>query len=142
LQPRREERYQTIKDLRVDLKNLQRELEFSAHSLRATASATHPAPAPPPTPSSSPSSILAAPRFSLRHALLLVPIVGLLVAATWWFVARRNVPLNLAALKTTEVASWRSAPGEVYSIGTFSPPRRMAARTSGSNRRRRASRCR
>ena len=132
LRVRREERYQTIRDLLVDLKSLKRELEFSAHSLRATAPATQPAQASQtaqiaPAASTSPSSILAAPRFSLRHALLLVPLAALVVGATWWFVARRNGQVGALALKTTEVVNWQSAPGEVYSIGTFSPDARLVA---------------
>src|SRR5205085_10315003 len=38
-----------------------------------------------------------------------------------------NGPVSAAALKTLEVVSWRSAPGEVYSAGTFSPDARMIA---------------
>ncbi|MFL6208208.1 MAG: protein kinase domain-containing protein [Pyrinomonadaceae bacterium] len=131
LRVRREERYQTIRDLLVDLKSLKRELEFSAHSLRVTAPAMQPAQASPtaqiPAASTAASSILAAPRFSLRHALLLVPLAALVVGATWWFVARRNGQINASALKTMEVVSWRSTPGEVYSAGTFSPDARIIA---------------
>src|SRR5205085_3028641 len=110
LQKDRGERYQTSQELLLDLKSLSRELEFTGQTdgaLQPTKQlATHA------------TGALTARRFSLMHALAIVLLAGLALGAVWWSAFRRNA-LAPAALKTTEVAIWRSAPGEVYSLGSF-----------------------
>jgi serine/threonine protein kinase len=129
---RREERHQTVKDLLADLKSLRRELEFSAHSLRvppARDSASHAADVAP-----AQSSTLTAPRFSLRHLLFVLPLALVLLAgAAWWLSARRGAQDGALApsnLKTTEIISWRSAPGEGDSPAAFSPDGKRIAFSS------------
>jgi Tol biopolymer transport system component len=132
LRPRREERYQTVKDLLIDLKSLRRELEFSAHSQRQTGAAAMTSRADVSAPAR--SSILAAPRFSLRHLLFALPVaLLLLVGATWWLWARRGAPTETfapASLKTAELISWSSAPGEGDSPAAFSPDGKRIAFSS------------
>lgn len=125
LRAEREERYQTAKDMLVDLKTLHRELDFSARSGRASG-AGHTSRTG--QVASAHSSILTEPRFSLRHLLFVLPVAVLLFGTAWWLLARRGAPTDAPApsvLKTTEIVSWRSAPGEVSSPGSFSPDGKM-----------------
>jgi len=112
LQKDREKRYQTSHQLLLDLKSLSRELELSEHSGRVLSQtnevATHA------------TTALTARRFSLLHTLAILLLVGLALGAVWWITFRRSA-LSPASLKTAEVATWRSAPGEIYSVGSFSP---------------------
>ena len=112
LRKEREKRYQTSQELLLDLKTLNRELEFSDHSTRLFSQTNEVA--------AHATGALTVRRFSLLHALAILLLVGLAVGAVWWFLFRGDA-LPPAALKTAEVATWRSAPGEVYSVGSFSP---------------------
>ena len=116
LQKDKESRYQTSKDLLLDLKSLSKELEITAHTGRVTPHTNE--------TGAHATSPMTARRFSLAQILALFLAAGLVISAIWWFSARRNAmsetPLP-ATLKTVEVATWRSAPGEVYSLGSFSP---------------------
>ena len=112
LQKEREKRYQTSQDLLLDLKSLSRELEFSDHVGRVLPQTNEVA--------AHATGALTARRFSLLQALAILLLVGLAVGAVWWFTFRGDV-LPPASPKTAEVATWRSAPGEVYSVGSFSP---------------------
>ncbi len=124
LQKDKTARYQTSQDLLTDLKSLSRELEFKAQMGRTNEMATH-VPEP-----------VKAKRFSWVQALALVLLLSLMISAVWWFASRRNTlteaPVG-AALKTAEVVSWRSAPGEIYSIGSFSPDGKRVAFVSTSS---------
>jgi tricorn protease len=73
---------------------------------------------------------LTAPRFSLRHLLLLVPVVLLLGGAIWWLVIKQrseSPTRSPASWQIKEVMNWASTPGEVYSLGSFSPDAQMIA---------------
>ena len=112
LQKDRQQRYQTSNELLPDLKSLDRELELGdrqslvlPQNKEAVAHTT---------------STLTVRRFSLLHTLAILLMVGLALSAVWWFTFRRTA-LSLPSLKTAEVTNWRSAPGEVYSVGSFSP---------------------
>lgn len=127
LQKDKDSRYQTSKDLLIDIKSLSRELDFNSQMGRTQEVAQH----------------LTIPitrrRFSLLHALAMVFIAGLAISAVWWFAVKRtgqSEMLLASSLKTAEVASWRGAPGELYSTGAFSPDgMRVAFVTSGSGTR-------
>ncbi len=128
LRKNQDERYQTCKDLLVDLKELKSELEFSAKLSRNTGSTPQiktefPAPA---------TSAASVPRwFTTRRALLTLPAVLLLAVAIWWFVGRgESETFPPGSLKSVEVTSWPSAPGETYSVGSFSPDGKVIAFTS------------
>jgi len=60
-------------------------------------------------------------------------VAGLVIGGTWWFIGKRNYEnetLQPSSLNTVEVVNWRSTPGEVYSVGSFSPDGKMVAFTS------------
>ncbi|HEY9232310.1 MAG TPA: serine/threonine-protein kinase, partial [Blastocatellia bacterium] len=82
----RERRYQTSKDLLLDLQSLQQELEATVQPSHATAeimtAETREEPAPP-------TGAVAARRFGLRQALFIVPLLLLATAVVWWLVAGR-----------------------------------------------------
>jgi eukaryotic-like serine/threonine-protein kinase len=112
LQKEKENRYQSSHELLLDLKSLNRELELSDPPgvvLRPTGEVAAYA-----------TSTLTTRRFSLLHALAILLLAGLALSAVWWLAFRRHMP-SPASLKTAEVATWRSAPGEIYSVGSFSP---------------------
>ncbi|HVF92025.1 MAG TPA: protein kinase, partial [Blastocatellia bacterium] len=112
LQKNREKRYQTSHELLLDLKSLSRELELSDHAGRVLPRTNEVA--------AHATGALTARRFSLLHALAILLLAGLALGTAWWFAFRGNA-LPPASLKTVEVATWDSAPGEVYSVGSFSP---------------------
>ena len=128
LRKNKDERYQTCKDLLVDLKDLKGELEFSAKLSRNTGST-------PPVKTEVPAPAISAATkpvwFTPRRALLLLPAVLLIAAAIWWLAARDGGEnFSPASLKSVEVTSWPSASGEVYSVGSFSPDGKVIAFTS------------
>jgi serine/threonine protein kinase len=126
LQKDKENRYQTSKDLLIDIKSLTRELEFTSQMGRTNEVATHR------------TRPITARRFSLVQALAGVLVASLGIGAVWWFAFKRNAPTETllpSSLKTAEVFSWRSTPGELYSIGSFSPDGMkvaMVSTTSGT----------
>ncbi len=131
LRKNKEERYQTCKDLLVDLKDLKGEMEFSAKLGRNTGSANaihaqEVALTPPPAKT--------AARITPRLAFAALAVAALLIVAVWWFVARdRGETFSPASLKSVEITSWPSAPGEVYSVGSFSPDGKVIAFTSAKS---------
>ncbi len=131
LQKDREERYQATKDLALDLKSLRRELEFSAEFNRATYGGEKNLTAEMPKQHTTVAETVK--RFSLNNALLVLLSAGLLFGGGWWFFGKngkQSETPEAASLKTVEVVNWAGAPGEVYSVGTFSPDGKMIAFTS------------
>lgn len=123
-------RYQTSAELLADLKELKQELAFAAKQRRAGSEAETQQIAAP-AAITSPDLILKR-RWLSRRALLLLPVALLILAVIVWLVwrGRPRATFDPASLKTVEVVSWRSVPGEGYSIGAFSPDGRMIAFTS------------
>ncbi|HEY7544975.1 MAG TPA: LpqB family beta-propeller domain-containing protein, partial [Blastocatellia bacterium] len=120
----REHRYQNARDLQIDLQSI-KESELGGRlipSARATKE----------NRAAQTASAMTEPRFSVRQSLTGLAVVLLLVGAIWWFVTRGSQPetISPASLKTVEVVSWASTPGEVYSVGSFSPDAQMIAFTS------------
>jgi eukaryotic-like serine/threonine-protein kinase len=114
-----DERYQTSKELLADVKDLKSELEFSARLERSTG-ATKALRTEEVTPA--PAAVAPARRFSLLQVLPLFLAAALLLASVWWFYVRaRDEAFSLASLRSVEIISWPSSPGEFYSIGAFSP---------------------
>ncbi len=125
LRSRRDERYQTIKELLVDLKNLKNDLQFAEKLNRATGESSYVSTGQIPTV---PSSAFTVQRFSLRHALIALPVLALVIGSIWWFLGRRGTAIvSPSSLNSVEVVSWKSTPGELYSTGTFSPDGKMIA---------------
>ncbi|MGB2753038.1 MAG: protein kinase [Pyrinomonadaceae bacterium] len=127
----RDHRYQHVKDLQIDLQDLRDELKFEA-KLNQTADQSIPAQL---TGSEGPRStfterISATRRFTLLHAIVFIAIVGLLVGGIWYFRPRPAANVIAGSLKTTEIANWSSAPGELFSNASFSPDGKMIAFSS------------
>ena len=123
LHKKKDERYQTCKELLVDLKDLKSELDFSAKLERNSGSAKPlPTAEVSPVPSVLPAPAIPAKRFMTLQVVMFFSAVALLFAAAWWFFATsRRETFSPASLKSVEITSWPSSPGELYSVGTFSP---------------------
>jgi serine/threonine protein kinase len=124
LQKNREERYQVVKDLALDLKTLKNELELSSKLEFISEQ----------VPADKPGINLAAianmRRFSLFHELIILFLTALTISGIWWFFLRGDKisePPAAATLKTTEIIGWSSSPAESYSVGSFSPDGKMIA---------------
>ena len=131
LQKDREKRYQATKDLALDLKSLRKELEFSAEFDRVTYGGEKNLTAEMPKQHTTVAET--GKQFSLNNALLVLLLAGLLFSGLWWLfigVNKSSETLEAATLKTVEIVSWSSSPGEFYSVGTFSPDGKMIAFTS------------
>jgi eukaryotic-like serine/threonine-protein kinase len=129
LQKDRDERYQVMKDLALDLKTLQRELDFSASGHRTTHENAH---ATVDAEQRKTTNALNFQRFSFLHIFSILLAIGLGIGVLWWLLAARDgdKTVEVSQLKTIEVVNWAAAPGEFYSIGTFSPDAKMIAFTS------------
>ncbi len=128
----RDERYQSMKDLALDLKSLRKELEILVKSERAAVKTPENATA---VISQRPTAALEkVRRFSTGGVFLILLCAGLISAGFWWFSNRKTIePATInetSTLKNSEIVSWSSSPGEVYSIGSFSPDAKMIAFTS------------
>ena len=126
------DRYRSSKELLVELKDCKSQLEFSAKLGRSTGS-VKPVPTAEVAPVASaevqPGS--ARPPVAFRKTWWWLPVAVVLLAAVWWFWWReRDEGFSPAALKSVEITSWPSAPGEVYSVGSFSPDGKVIAFTS------------
>ncbi|MEN3334354.1 MAG: eukaryotic-like serine/threonine-protein kinase [Blastocatellia bacterium] len=126
----KERRYQSAHDLQADLQAVKQESELTARRARS-------GPVTRVNLTAQTSSMLTAPRFSLRQ-LLLVLIVGLLLVSVigWLVMARHGNVVEtppLASLQNVEVVRWASLPGEVYSTGAFSPDSKWIAFTSSKS---------
>lgn len=121
----RDQRYQYIRDMIEDLKDAKQTLEVDAKIVTPTsigkASKTL----------SNTADLATQRRFSLIHALIFLLITSGIIGTIWWFLPKSGTADLL--LKSTEVVSWASQPGEVYSEGTFSPDAKMIAFTSTQN---------
>ena len=130
LHKKRDERYQVIKDLALDLKALKRGLEFSAEYDRVTDGAERNLTTEIPKQV---TTVENARRFSAGSLLMILLSAGLLLGGVWWFFGGINKVTetpDAASLKTAEIVSWAASPGEFYSTGTFSPDGKMVAFTS------------
>lgn len=132
MQKDREERYQVIKDLALDLKSLRKGLEFSAEFERVTDGAERNLTAElPKRKTLAPTET--GKQFSALYFLPIVLAAVLIFGGVWWFLGRNNnksEATEAAALKAVEVVSWNSSPGEFYSVGSFSPDNKTVAFTS------------
>jgi len=128
----REHRYQHVKDLEIDLDDLRDELKFEAklnkpteQTLVAQQTGTE---GPRPTLT---ESISTTRRFTLLHAILFGLVAAGLIVGVWFFRASLGgTAPNAANVKTTELASWSSAAGELFSNAAFSPDGKLIAFSS------------
>jgi len=132
LKKKRVERYQTSLDFLLDLKSLRREIEFSESAMRTGGEkslTTNAAATIYTTNADSDGGGKSFPKW-----LTIFLVAGLAFGGAWWFVAKRGFESDPAqppsATKTVDVVNWRSTPGEVYSVGAFSPDAKMVAFSS------------
>jgi eukaryotic-like serine/threonine-protein kinase len=118
----REQRYQHIKDLYIDLNDVKKTIEFDTKLVHQTEIAKAA------TTVNTTSGIVTQRRFSLAHLVIFLVVVGTIGAVIWAYLPKSSP--NIEQLKTTEVINWASKPGEVYSVGSFSPDGKMVAFTS------------
>src|SRR5436190_8015936 len=124
----RDHRYQHVKDLQIDLADLLDELKFES---KKTKSSEFTLPTQTTQRLTLSETISTTRRFTLLHAFLFTAVAAVLVGAAWYFSSgfgsQARVP---GSYKTTEIASWSTAPGEVYNSAKFSPDGKMIAFSS------------
>ncbi len=130
LRKNKDERYQTSNDLLLDIKRLRRTIEFSAERLPTAAENGARS-----TNADKIHATLAAPirLFNFLYAIVIFLVASLTIGGAFWFFGKRNSPaetVQSAAPSSVEVVNWRGAPGEIYSVGAFSPDAKMIAFTS------------
>jgi Tol biopolymer transport system component len=133
----RDHRYQSVRDLHIDIEDLRDELKFEAklnksvhptveraihetnqESLMNTQSNLR---------SALTTGISKTRRFTVLHALVFVALVALTVGGVWYFRPANQSNASTAVYKTTEVASWTSAPGELFATASISPDGKLIA---------------
>ena len=130
----KEYRYQDIKDLRLDLDDLRDELRLeSKHSsskgvdtnlVGNSTSETRVRP-------SLTSTIVEKRRFSVLHALIFTAVAVTLFAGVWFTLPKFYAPpREPGSYPTSEIASWSSAAGELFTEARFSPDGRLIAYSS------------
>ena len=117
-----EKRYQHIKDLYVDLRDVKNSTEPNTELLHKTNLHTAAQRTRPTT-----SGIVNQRRFSLIHALGFLIFAAIVFTAIWWFIPKQSGIKTESVLKSEEVVNWASSPGEIYSVGSFSPDAKMVA---------------
>lgn len=129
----REHRYQDVRDLQIDIEDLRDEIKFderSTHSHRTVVTTpphnTHPSNIGSFVRSAFNTNITETRRFTLLHALVFFILATVLVGGVWYF-RPRAVAVEPGQYKTTEVASWTSAPGELGTTASFSPDGKLIA---------------
>ncbi len=125
----RDHRYQHIKDLEIDLEDIREELKFEA-KLNKTVDQAVPAAVTEQrgTRPTLTESLSTTRRFTLLHAIIFILISAGIVAAVWTFRSSLGIQSTSgAAIKTVEIASWSSAPGEIFATARFSPDAKMIA---------------
>ncbi|MBK9528357.1 MAG: PD40 domain-containing protein [Acidobacteria bacterium] len=131
LRKNRDQRYQHIKDLEIDLRDLRDELKFEAKLNQTTDQAVQ-APITDTTQQrlTLTESISATRRFTLLHAFLFVLVGVGLIGAIWFFRSGKSGSVVPGSFKTSDIANWSSAPGELFSNANFSPDGKLIAFSS------------
>lgn len=130
----RDVRYQSVKDLHIDMQDLRDELKFEEKfnqpvqpTIEAQALVTNPSDL-----RSAFTGLSKTRRFTLLHALIFVLVVTAGVGAAWYtgLIGSGSATVAPGSYKAAEVASWNSAPGELFSSAKFSPDGRLIAFSS------------
>lgn len=118
----RERRYQHIKDVLIDLNDAKKSLNLDTSVANRTLSTKAR------TTAETNFDLITNKRFSISHILLVFVIFSILVGGAFWFYSKQNPQIqNSGEIKTVEVVNWASSPGEIYSVGAFSPDAKMVA---------------
>ncbi len=128
----RNHRYQHVRDLHIDIEDLREEIKFEAKLTNSTRSTviggpqvTNPSSIGSQLRSAFTTNITETRRFTLLHALIFFAVAGAIAGAIWFF--RPTAGVQPTQFKTTEVAIWSSAPGELSSSASFSPDGKLIA---------------
>lgn len=137
----REQRYQSVKDLVIDLKDLRDLLKFEAKLIHSTNSTK-------PNLVHSTDAATAVQTVHLTNAdmrlrqskVLPIIIISLILAVVaggvWWMLPGKKDQTAVSApvsFEKKDITSWNSAPGELFSTGSFSPDNKMIAFSSAQS---------
>jgi serine/threonine protein kinase len=126
----KEERYQSCRDLLVDIKSLKRELEFEEKLARSGHS---PKELPAAVITAKPARRMVLPGLSLRWASILL-IGAAVVASVWWLSLSGRWDLSdyrpSPSLRQVQLVNWKSDGSDNQSDATFSPDGKMIAFSS------------
>lgn len=129
----RDHRYQHVKDLHIDIEDLRDELKLEESLNRTLETSRSPLTGATGAGDVRPTltaSISTTRRFTLLHAIIFAVAAAGIVASVWFF---RTGPVAAPApgsYKVADVASWNSAPGELFSKASFSPDGKLIAFSS------------
>ncbi len=136
----RENRYQSVRDLHLDVEDLREEMKFEAKlhkSVHPTVSAaihdtnqSNQITVQSNLRSVFTTGISKTRRFTLLHALIFLVITAGVVGAVWYLRPATGSNTLAGTYKTVEVASWNSAPGELSASASFSPDGKLIALAS------------
>lgn len=137
----RDQRYQTVKDLDIDLRDFRDQLKFEAKLIHTTNSTKrnliHSTEGVHPTPTVQIKDNNSGwHRWSPASFLLVLLITLITAGGIWWFIKERNNNSKTSAsvsLNKTDIVSWNSSPGELFSSGKFSPDSKMISYTSAQS---------
>lgn len=130
----RDERYQSIKDLQLDLEDIRDDMRFESKNSHSKQ--------PPTVESRAPlkegsfrsaftSSIVVKPRFTMLHAILFGLLAILGFVGIWFLTAKFfPPPPEPGSYPTAEIANWSSTAGEISTAASFSPDGKLIAYTS------------
>ena len=126
----RDHRYQHVKDLHIDIEDLRDELKDEVtlnrtlETRRLSSAAATGAEDARPTLT---DRISTTRRFTLLHAIIFAVAAAGIVAAMWFFRSGSSNTPAPGSYKVSSVASWNSAPGELFSKASFSPDGKLIA---------------
>jgi serine/threonine protein kinase len=127
----REHRYQHVRDLHIDLEDLRDEIKFESKlnkSVHPTTTSSVHATQPSNLRSAFATGLSKTRRFTLLHALIFLLLLAASgAAAIWYFAPSTDIAAGPRSRKTAELATWSSAPGELFGTAGFSPDGKMIA---------------
>lgn len=132
----RSHRYQNIRDLMIDLEDVRDDLKFEKkQGTKGDATRKqkiHLTDADPTMGTGKlTTQMVKERRFSILHAFGFIALALLLAAGYWFYDSYSHVPEAFSKdFKIEELASWSSAPGELFSSAKFSPDGRLIAFSS------------
>ncbi|HUF02549.1 MAG TPA: protein kinase [Aridibacter sp.] len=132
----RDQRYQNVKDLLIDLTDIRDDLRFREKRLlgdeTVAVEGVHVTESDPAAETGSlTANLVNRRRFTVVHVIALVALLLIPVAGYIWYESYTHEATSIAEnAVTTELASWSSAPGELFSVARFSPDGKLIAFSS------------
>lgn len=132
----RNQRYQHIRDLLIDITDIRDDLRFREKRIHddetVAAEVVHVTESDPAAETGSlTANIVRQRRFTVLHVIGLVILLLIPVVAYIWYESSSHNAASIADnAVTTELASWSSAPGELFSVARFSPDGKLIAFSS------------